>query len=93
MAHLTPETRRYIRGYEPVFRSMLTNWLKAHLDATGKATPTLEDVNAGVAHVFDAMNHGIEVKGGDEKKSLEEYHAGEAQSWKEALHGLREVAA
>ena len=94
MAPLNLDVQRVIRGYEPVFRSMLTRWLEAHLDATGESNPSVEDVSAGVAHVFSAITQGIEVSGGDPEKALEEYQDGKVYSLEEVVNGfVGEVAA
>jgi hypothetical protein len=61
MAPLQPSVIRAVRNYEPVFRSMLIRWLEAYADATGNKRFTTDDVSAGVAHTFSAVQNGIEI--------------------------------
>jgi len=92
MAPLNLDAKRVIRGYEPIFRSMLTRWLEANLDATGNANPSVEDVSAGVAHVFSAIQQGVDVLGGDHATAMKEYHEGKVHTWKEVRDGYRQMA-
>jgi len=93
MATLTHDAKRVIRGYEPVFRSILTRWLEANLDATGSTNPSVEDVSAGVAHVFSAIQQGVEVRGGNPEQAMSDYNEDKCYSWEEVRDGFREVAA
>jgi len=93
MAELNPDVKRFIRSYEPIFRSMLTRWLESHLDATGETNPSVEVVSAGVAHIFSAITQGVGVSGGQPEEAIKEYNDGKVYSWEEVLNGFSEVAA
>jgi len=85
------EAIRTIRGYEPLFRRLLTRWLEVHMQVAGsKLTP--EDISAGVAHVFGAITTVQRVRGGNRDKAMAEFREGAALSVEDAKHALCEMA-
>jgi hypothetical protein len=90
MANLPLTAARAIRGYEPVFRSILRRWLEAHIDATGNPSLTVDDVSAGVAHTFSAIQAGlkIDIRG----EQVDEIEEGSLISIAEARDELRSKA-
>lgn len=93
MGKLPLDAKQQIRGYEPLFRSLLTCWLEAYMDATGNTRVTPSDVSAGVAHVFTAISEREFVEGGNDQLSFEEYERGEAKSGSDVLEEIRQMAA